>query len=235
VKERLIGACVLVALAVIFIPMLFHGPEPGATVTSSVTLPGSSSQTRTFEMSLTRNAPPRPISPRVAAGKAAPAGRIDRPQKGRAPREKTLRQGREIKVTPAPAPARPKAAEKQPPESASRSVALNLDLSTSEQGTQKTVPAETEAPDHGQPVDTRPQPAGWFVQAGSFAHKKNASRLTSQLKGKGFSAFVATAESGGHQVYRVRVGPLGERRDAEKLAPSVAAATGAPTEVVSNP
>lgn len=62
-KERLIGACVLVALAVIFIPMLFdHSSSNGQMVTRDLKL--SSSQPRVsgaVELSLTHDTPPHAV------------------------------------------------------------------------------------------------------------------------------------------------------------------------------
>jgi cell division protein FtsN len=184
-------------------------------VTKDVDLPASATAVSAFQMSLTRNTPPEPISPLVAAGKApaeARSGRIDR--------------------TAAPA---------------TRTVDVTVDT-TPEPTTAKTVPVDLPEPTKSQPV-AKAEPAavdnvpenqaaalsGWFVQAGSFANRDNAERLTRRLKDKDFSAFMLRASSGGRTVYRVRIGPLGARRDAEKLAPVVAAASGGPTEVVSNP
>ncbi|HET7371161.1 MAG TPA: SPOR domain-containing protein [Gammaproteobacteria bacterium] len=214
-KERLIGACILVALAVIFIPMFVEEPAPAGMVTKDVDLPASATAVSAFQMSLTRNTPPEPISPRVAAGEApaeARSGRIDR--------------------TAAPA---------------TRAVEVALNAAP-EPTTARTVPVDLPAPDKSQPVaankpaaadDAPVDPAaslsGWFVQAGSFANRDNAERLTKRLQGKDFNAFMLRARSGDQTVYRVRIGPLEARREAERLAPTVAAASGGPTEVVSNP
>jgi len=56
------------------------------------------------------------------------------------------------------------------------------------------------------------------VQLGSFASRANADNLTRQLKGQGFSVFVAPGGSGSNVRYRVRVGPLADRESAERMA-----------------
>ncbi|HET6654617.1 MAG TPA: SPOR domain-containing protein [Gammaproteobacteria bacterium] len=210
-KERLIGACILVALAVIFIPMFFDEPAPAGMVTQDVNLPASATAVSAFQMSLTRNTPPEPISPLVAAG-AAPAearsGRIDRTTE---PATRTVNLA--VRATPEPTTAK----------------VVPVKLPAAEPSQAQAGPA-ADAESH-----TIAHLSGWFVQAGSFANRDNAARLTRRLKDKDFNAFMVRASSGGQTVYRVRIGPLDARRDAEKLAPAVAAASGGPTEVVASP
>src|SRR5687768_9075110 len=62
-KQRLIGAAVLVALAVIFLPILVDGPEP-QTGTSSVPLDIPAPPERSFE---TRELPVAPATPPPSA------------------------------------------------------------------------------------------------------------------------------------------------------------------------
>jgi cell division septation protein DedD len=66
--------------------------------------------------------------------------------------------------------------------------------------------------------------AGWTVQLGSFASRANAERLVSDLKAKGFAAFSTESGSGGRKLYRVRVGPAGDRASAEALGAKLRAA-----------
>jgi DedD protein len=66
--------------------------------------------------------------------------------------------------------------------------------------------------------------AGWTVQLGSFAGPANAERLVRELKAKGYAAFSTESASGGRKLYRVRVGPAGDRASAEALAAKLRAA-----------
>lgn len=205
-KERLIGACIVVALAVIFIPMFFDGDSTDQMVTSGVELPNPATGVRGYRMSLTRNTPPEPISPAAAAGNQTNhehAGRIDRDDA--APSSNATAStvpARTREKTDASAPAEPPAIQSPSGDSDSQG---------------------------GHAVAQ----SGWFVQAGSFVKRANATRLTESLKDSDFNAFMVEAVSGGRTVYRVRVGPLDARNEAEKLAPRVAAASGGDTEVVS--
>jgi len=58
---------------------------------------------------------------------------------------------------------------------------------------------------------------GWVVQLGSFSAKDNAIELRNKVKAAGFSGFVDTiTNSKGVVLYRLRIGPLMEKVDAEK-------------------
>ena len=59
--------------------------------------------------------------------------------------------------------------------------------------------------------------SGYSVQLGSFASRKNADRLVSDLKGKGFSASVSESKSRGRKLYKVRVGPESDREAAQAV------------------
>ncbi|MFA5626602.1 MAG: SPOR domain-containing protein [Thiohalomonadaceae bacterium] len=55
----------------------------------------------------------------------------------------------------------------------------------------------------------------WAVQIGSFSTKANANRLRDSLRAKGYPAYVEQVSLSGGLSYRVRVGPMLSRSDAE--------------------
>ncbi|MCB1584102.1 MAG: SPOR domain-containing protein [Marinicella sp.] len=58
---------------------------------------------------------------------------------------------------------------------------------------------------------------GWVVQLGSFGDKNNAIDLRNKVNAAGFKSFVdEVSNSNGKLLYRLRVGPLMEKTDAEK-------------------
>lgn len=65
VKERVIGAVVLVLLGIIIIPWVLQGPAPDSAVTRNVPLPAASTSAAPAEyrMDLTGQAPQTPITP----------------------------------------------------------------------------------------------------------------------------------------------------------------------------
>ena len=97
-----------------------------------------------------------------------------------------------------PAPQKPPPAQATPPGSASAPGA-----------TQK--PAEA-AP---KPASNPPATGGWVVQVMALKSRDGADKLASELKTKGYPAFVANPARG---LYRVRVGPFAKRPEAEQIA-----------------
>ncbi len=57
----------------------------------------------------------------------------------------------------------------------------------------------------------------WSVQANSYPDEKSANELVDRLKNKGYNAFVTQANVKGKTWYRVRVGRVGSREEAEKI------------------
>ncbi len=58
---------------------------------------------------------------------------------------------------------------------------------------------------------------GWVVQLGSFSAQKNAIELRNKVKAAGFAGFVdLVTNSRGQQLYRLRIGPLMQKVDAER-------------------
>ena len=57
----------------------------------------------------------------------------------------------------------------------------------------------------------------WVVQAGVFSARENAESMMQRLRNEGFSAFMQEESGGGKTVFRVKIGPVVERRHAEAL------------------
>jgi peptidoglycan lytic transglycosylase len=61
----------------------------------------------------------------------------------------------------------------------------------------------------GSGVSTVPVPRALFIQAGAFSDPKNAERLMEELRGGGYgTVFVRDNEIAGRRMYRVRIGPV---------------------------
>lgn len=86
-------------------------------------------------------------------------------------------------------------------------------------------PAEKPAPKVAPPV--APVANGWFVQVNAFRSRENAERQVATLKGKGYAALVS--ESGG--LYRVRIGPFGQRDEANTTSQRLRREEGMPSSV----
>lgn len=67
-----------------------------------------------------------------------------------------------------------------------------------------------------EPADRLPQQM--FIQVGAFSEHGNAMKLVDRLKGRGFpNAFVVSNTQPGDALHRVRVGPLGDAREYDRV------------------
>ncbi|MCB1744640.1 MAG: SPOR domain-containing protein, partial [Gammaproteobacteria bacterium] len=73
---------------------------------------------------------------------------------------------------------------------------------------------------------TAPAPVGpWLVQLASFSNQANAQNLVARLRSDRFDAFARSVQIKGHTVYRVFVGPIKERAEADRLQKRLSDAT----------
>lgn len=205
VKQRVIGAVVLVALAVIFVPMLLEQPEDELGPVGS-NLPDKPEQiVRDRVEPLILPEPPQESEPAQVVLDAPPADAgapQDAPPQAEspaAPPAEVPAPASEPSIAQEPAPAVPTTpAEPVVPPAAA--------------------PAPAPAPAAAPPQATPAQPlSGWVVQLASLASKDNALALQERLRGLGYTAFVEEAKTAQGVLFRVRVGPELERPNAEKL------------------
>jgi DedD protein len=200
VKERLIGASILVALVVLVVPELLSGPKPNTATAPS--LPAAAPEpVRNVTVDLTTSKAPEtadnePATPQTASSAASSA-------------EASAANSAAAETPAAPSPA-PSGAAASAPSPTSTGPGKSLAKPAAAR------PAPVESAVHS-PTSTV-HGGSWSVQLGSFASRANADNLTRQVKGQGFSAFVLTGGSGTSVRYRVRVGPLADRESAERMA-----------------
>ncbi|SFD06104.1 DedD protein [Thiohalospira halophila DSM 15071] len=189
-KQRLVGAAVLVALAVIFVPMLLSGPDPLDQLVMEDNIPERpADRSRREVIDLDEEPPPRPETPETPAivdEYTAESDAMPPPRLG-------------AKV---PAPAEGDGGEETTP--------------TEEQGSG----ADPDAPPgeaNAGSGDAGEGMRAWSVQVGSFRDRGNAMTLRDRLRGQDFAAYVERYRSGEDEVYRVRVGPEPDRAAARTL------------------
>ena len=184
VKERLVGASILVVLIVLIVPELLSGPAPPVPATSRlpVRLPASAPEPRNVIVDLGNGkAQATPPASDSIAGRAASAPSP-------------------AATAPAPAPAAAPAAS--PAES-----------STGEPAAAPAALENAPAHPTSLATAGKPAKPGhtWAVQLGSFASRENADKLARQLKAQGFAVYISPSGAGAHLRYRVRVGPMADR------------------------
>lgn len=196
-KQRLVGAVVLVALGVIFIPMLLEGPDdtlvPELDELPELVDPAPS---RPLDAFPTMDTLPASPDTSVLAADAAPDSE-PRPEPEPLPEPETAPEPEaepEVQAAPGAAQSRAQpspAAEPAPPEP-------------------PPAPQEPAAEPAAGPLGS------WVVQVGSFSNESNAVGLRDKLRQGGFTTQVEKVRVSGKTHYRVRVGPFLERDEAEQ-------------------
>jgi cell division protein FtsN len=74
----------------------------------------------------------------------------------------------------------------------------------------------------------------WSIQVGSYSVEKQAEALAKELKHKGYESYVAVAEVRGKKWYRVRVGHLASKEEAERLQKKLIGMEGFKQALVTN-
>jgi DedD protein len=202
-KARLIGASILVLLAVALVPELLSGPKDSAT---GGTTAGGAKNTRTVTVDLggavaeSARLEPRPdAAPAPATAPALPTvespATVTEAQTASTPRDRPAAME---EATPPPA----RVPEARP--------------AVIEPAVQPAAPAK----------------GSFAVQVGAFGSEATARKLVNDLKADGMPAYVAPLSRSGKTLHRVRVGPVPDRAAADKLAARLKA-RGLPVSVVS--
>ena len=197
-KERLIGAIVVVALGVLIIPEFLSGPDETTTVSVDIDLPAAARpETRTYSFRLDEPAA-TPSAPVPAPASSAQV--VEEPVEA-------------LVGTPEP--------ESEPLSKPAQQLALPEPPAVE---TNTTASAAAAAPAPSGKTETPAQADGsnWVVQLGSFSSEDNAKRLAAQLKAKGYQSFVTRYAGPDQVLHRVRVGPAGTREQADALAQRLA-------------
>jgi len=206
VKERLIGASILVAIAVLVVPELLSGPKttggpaplslPGGAPepTRTVTVDLATSQTSPSSTASTPTPPASTASERAAA--QAPASGAE------------AATGSAAAPGPSAAAPTPSVAARPSPSAAGSATPLEMATPSPRSSSATSAVASSASPTlSATPAASR----AWAVQLGSFASFANSEKLLAQLKAQGYSAYVSSSGEGTSMRYRVRVGPLSDR------------------------
>ncbi|WP_409316957.1 SPOR domain-containing protein [Pseudomonas sp. KCJK9016] len=192
-KQRMVGALVLVALAVIFLPMLFSRQDEQRQVT--VEAPAAPKAPAVAQIQMETVAVPEPqVLPQEpvpsddeVAEQTAPVAPVVPAAPASAPVAKP------VAVAPAPAAApvsKPAVAPAQP------------------------IAALSAKPDTTQSrVDANGLSVSWSVQLASLSSRASAESLQKTLRSQGYNAYIRSADGKN----RVFVGPLIERAEADRL------------------
>ena len=191
-KQRMVGALVLVALAVIFLPMLFSRQDEQRQVT--VEAPA---------------APQAPSMPQVQVEPVVVPEPQTLPQEP-VPSDEEIAQQEEpsMPIAPtapvAPAPAAKPVAPAPVPAMAAKPSTPPAQPITAAPGKPDTTQSR---------VDANGLSVSWSVQLASLSNRASAESLQKSLRAQGYNAYIRTADGKN----RVFVGPLIERAEADRL------------------
>ncbi|MEN1941095.1 SPOR domain-containing protein [Luteimonas sp. MJ174] len=225
-KQRLIGAAVLIALAVIFLPMLVQGPAPDSGVSDlSLHVPDAPSGDY-----VTRDLPLVVPSATTSAGLLAGDGSLATvdtataaPQ-GDARLEDAADLASDVDVVPladgdaadveAPLPVQERPVADPEPLAPQRPVAA--------------AEPEPEAPAPARPEPPKPEPAAaparlpaataggdYAVNFGAYGSRADAGTVVNRLRQSNLPAYVEETRVRDRDAWRVRIGPYASRADAE--------------------
>ncbi len=198
-KQRLLGAVVLIALAVIFVPMLLSGPGPKqASETVDLEIPPAPD--REFE---TRVLPVQP-TPNPAATAAAPTA----PEI--APADPSIPESDRVATVDLPSRRPPESAQHAPSTTPTPAVAPPAAATATPPAATAVAPPAAAAPVAGVAANGQ-----FLVHMGVYTSTKNVDELVAALKRGGFPAFSETTDYQGKSAQRVRVGPFADRAAAE--------------------
>jgi DedD protein len=234
-KRRLVGAAVLVALMVIFVPMLVDRKDDNE-LGEPIVIPNPPAFDQRFDSSLEPRPdefglPPRQPVPESASrpGASANAPAPSASMAPASPGDSGTSDG--IDLRPGAARREPEQVAPQPitplaPAAQSNSPSPSKPVPAPPSRQQVQSPPAPRSPAASGPV---PVPAGvqsWVVQVASLSMADAAQRLRDQLRGKGYPAFIEQADINGATFYRVRVGPEVDRARADRMATAIGADIG---------
>lgn len=204
-KQRIVGALVLISLAVIFVPMLFDEPHtertsktieipeepafPSVDVSDPADQPAASAEEApSFTLEEQHTVADEPQAMAGSAESAPPVEEPPQPQ---------------IQPEPVPEPQPTTTAAPQPkPAPAPKP----------EPVPQSKKPAADKSADN--PEYARALEGAWLVQLGSFGDAGNASRLRDKVREKGYAAYTQSVERGDVTLTRVFSGPFVSEEEA---------------------
>ena len=203
-KQRIIGALVLVSLAVIFVPMLFDEPHSERSSTT-IKIPEEPPfpEVEAPESGI-EPAPSYEINETAPEVPPSVAGEGDE-----SPGYQILEEGPMVEESPesVAAPQTTEPSKSSQPESTADQPSADTAAETAEQPTKT---AEPESAEYQRSLE-----GAWVVQLGSFGNEENARRLRDKVREKGYGSHLQEVVRGDTRLTRVFSGPFATKSEAE--------------------
>ncbi len=211
------------AAAIILIPEMLSGPDSTEDVETAARAP-SETGLKTYSIDL--NNPPGEAAQSIPDERAPPPE-----QAAPSPQPTQVAAAEPPAATPIPArddesnPERvAESAPTQGSPQASADVARSASATSAPVREPERAPSRTPAPpaqeSTARPLASSPSvptSRGWAVQLGSFSSLASAERLAGEYRANHGNVFVMPVKSGATTLYRVRIGPMRDRAEAEQM------------------
>jgi len=207
-KQRLVGASVLIALAVVVLPMILGGrPDGDLPETQKIEMPSQPAELdfETRRYPIGENPPvrspksePAPVKALPTPGPASGVVTANAPETGPG----------DAPVETAPAEILPEqgADEQIPPQQGAEETAAEL--------VPEDTPSKVDIAPLASPTAQSQDTGRYIVQVASFGALDNANRLAAKLRGYGYSVMLDSIKSDVGVLHRVRVGPYATEPEA---------------------
>lgn len=192
-KTRLVGAAVVILLAVIFVPMILKPSDQGRQLETELNLP----EREVYELSTREQADIQPLG--QLAGETASDEVDDRSRLSSLSNQFT-----DANASP------------EPVEIPSSAVIEQAPLASAE--LPKPVIVEPDpVVTHNTTPETNALIGDFAVQVGSFGDRNRAIVLKDKLQSAGYPAFIESSRSNGVDMHRVKTGPVASRDEGQSL------------------
>ena len=209
-RHRIIGAVIVVSLAVILVPIILDRREPPAELKN----PSAARDSKPGETRVV-------VTPVGELG-AAPAKPVNQPVADK-PASSPVVAARPV-TDPVPAATRPDSPAEQP----SAPVAEPAPAPPAREA-----PAKTATKTDSQKTEKLKK--GWVVQVGVYSNTDNAERMTARIKALGIKVSSEPITLSGNKATRLRVGPYRDRATAERQQGRIQKELGEKVSVVAWP
>jgi DedD protein len=200
-KQRLVGALILIALGVLFWPIIFVEPDEMSAVMEGRIPPRPLVNTQPISPPSDKGLRKSPVPTAVATPEQPSAKQTEKQAKKQSTKQ------------PDVARAELKAANNTPPATAQEP--LEKPAAATAQRKTRTQPPEKPR------LDADGVPIAWILQVASVSKPEKAEELRTQLLAMGYKAYIKKVHSGGNVLLRVYIGPKFERAKLDDIKAGV--------------
>lgn len=245
-KQRLVGATILVALAVIIVPELVKEPVEQSRPVADTTMPPPTTEGQRAANNVNLTASTEELEPigllevpaeielpEIEMASTKPSADVVFEQPAEPAISPVPEEAVDLPTTPSADLSPPSPPPPSPPEQLAKIEEKPRDLPEPKTEDKPSKPIElprleliakpgtspAETTSSAPPASSQPTTQSswdWMVQAGSFSRENYANRLRDQLRDQGFPASVKRAVVDGQVFYRVRIGPHPTRSESEE-------------------